>query len=259
MSSSFSIFTARAKESIGLSKRSEDPDVDNAATKLALLERDVGLLKKTLQTAADVLTSAAPRARAGMVEIMSALGEFLVRDGAHFDVFARTHAELDGPSSGKLADAFAKAVIAPLDEWIATFPDLKRELGDLDKARVVFDHYRQKYAALLEEKRVTQAKGKVTDKAFEEKVARNAEKLKEVRARGGPGRARGAGDFAMRACVRARSRAPLTLPSPPSPARPPRRARRARRRTRTSATRRSASCCSRSRSRRTGSTRSSSA
>lgn len=184
MSSSFSLFTARTKEALGVAKKTFDEDVDNAATKLALLERDVGLLRKTLLTSAEFLTSAAPRARAGMVELMSSLGETLVLGGAQYKAFAAVHAELDGPASAKLGEAFNKAVIAPIDEWAATFVDLRAALAELDKVRVVFDHYRQKFASMQEEKRAMQQKGKVADKAFDEKLARNAEKLKDVRVGG---------------------------------------------------------------------------
>jgi hypothetical protein len=99
MSSSFSIFTARAKESMGIVKRSVDEDVDNATMKLALLERDSVLLRKTLVTSSEFLTSSAPRARAGMVDLLSSLGEMLVLGGTQYKTFAAVHAELYGPAS----------------------------------------------------------------------------------------------------------------------------------------------------------------
>ena len=181
MSSSFSIFTARAKEAMGVVKRSVDEDVENATIKLALLERDSVLLRKTLLMSSEFLTSSAPRARAGMVDLMSSLGEMLVLGGTHYKTFAAVHAELDGPASVKLSEAFAKAVLAPCDEWIASIAELRVLLADLDKARVVYDHYKLKLTGLQDEKRALQQKGKIPAKDFEEKLARNAEKLKEVR------------------------------------------------------------------------------
>jgi hypothetical protein len=168
---------------MGIVKRSVDEDVDNATTKLALLERDSLLLRKTLVTSSEFLTSSAPRARAGMVDLLSSLGEMLVLGGTQYKTFAAVHAELDGPASVKLSEAFAKAVLAPCDEWIASIAELRTLLSDLDKARVVYDHYKLKLSGLQDEKRALQQKGKIPAKDFEEKLARNAEKLKEVRFR----------------------------------------------------------------------------
>ena len=72
-------------------------------------------------------------------------------------------------------------IIGPLDEWLQTFADVRLAVAECDKARVVFDHYREKVTAMAEERRKLQMKGKIADKAAEEKMTRNIDKLKEVR------------------------------------------------------------------------------
>lgn len=78
MASSASIWGRRIQEFAG-AKKTNDPDVDACVAKLTHLERDVLLLRKTLESSALVLSTTLPRARAGMTELMVSLGEFVSR------------------------------------------------------------------------------------------------------------------------------------------------------------------------------------
>ena len=125
MSSSATIWTRRLAESVG-AKKTLDADVDACVGKLAVIERDVALLRKTLEASSAALSVALPRARAGMTELMVSLGALVSTSTAQYDAFKATHAEVDGAGATKLADVFARAVIAPLDEWLATFVDANK-------------------------------------------------------------------------------------------------------------------------------------
>jgi hypothetical protein len=117
-----------------------------------------------------------------MSAVMMRLGETFVADGAHYASFREAQETLDGPCVEKLLTTFEAAVLQPMEEWVATFAEAKTGAVELDKLRVTFDHYREKLATLKKEKEAVILKGKVFDKGSEEKLARNADKLKEVRA-----------------------------------------------------------------------------
>jgi len=77
---------------------------------------------------------------------------------------------------------FEKAVGKPLDDWLASLTELKKGTAEYEEARIKYDHYKDKYLSLQEEKRQSQMKGKVFSKDGEERLARNAEKLAEAEA-----------------------------------------------------------------------------
>ena len=199
---------------MGFSARTVDPDVEGCNAKLALLEKDVGLLRKSLETFSLTLTQHTPAARAQMATVMMRLGETFVADGAHYASFREAQETLDGPCVEKLLTTFEAAVLQPMEEWVATFAEAKTGAVELDKLRVTFDHYREKLAALKKEKEAVILKGKVFDKASEEKLGRNADKLKEVRqgARAGAPRALGVPS----ACLPSHP-PPCHAPRPPLP------------------------------------------
>lgn len=87
--------------------------------------------------------------------------------------------EIDSVGATKLADIFAKAVLAPVDEWLATLSEARAVIVQLDQARVVYDHYTSKLVTLQDEKRKMHTKNKIPDKAFEERLVRNVEKTRE--------------------------------------------------------------------------------
>jgi hypothetical protein len=72
-------------------------------------------------------------------------------------------------------------VLEKMDSWLEELAKSRVALAELDKKRVVFDHYKDKVTGLQEDKRKNQLKGKVPDKSAEEKLARNTDKAKEVR------------------------------------------------------------------------------
>ena len=189
MSSWLSTTAQKAKESIGVSARTSDADVVACIAKLAALEKDVGLLRKTLETTSLAVTEYAPRARSQMTDVMLRLGEGYVAGGTQFSAFRDAHETLEGPVCTKLASVFAAAVLQPMDAWIASFAEAKAGAQDIEKCRVAYDHYKEKVASLKKEKDAALLKGKVFDKAGEEKLQRNTEKLKEVRRRRGAARA----------------------------------------------------------------------
>lgn len=76
MSSSASLWGRRLQEMVG-AKKTNDPDVDLCVAKLTVLERDVNLLRKTLENSSTVLSSTLPRARANMTDLMVSLGDFV--------------------------------------------------------------------------------------------------------------------------------------------------------------------------------------
>ena len=181
MSSWLSTATQKAKESIGVSSRTVDADVEAGLVRLAALEKDVGLLRKTLETVSTSLTVHAPGARAQMTDVMTRLGDGYVEDGVQFRSFRDAHETLNGPVVQKLSSTFQAAVLQPLDEWVASFSDVRSGTVELEKVRVAYDHYKEKLAGIKRDKDATLLKGKVFDKASEEKLQRNVEKLKEVR------------------------------------------------------------------------------
>ena len=148
MSSWLSRTTQVAKESMGVSSRTVDADVEGCTAKLALLEKDTTLLRKTLETFSLTLTQHTPAARAQMTTVMLRMGETFVEGGAHFAAFRDAHETLDGPCVAKLLSTFEAAVLQPMDEWVATFAEAKAGALELDKLRVTFDHYKEKLAAL---------------------------------------------------------------------------------------------------------------
>jgi len=180
MSSWLSTTTQKVKESVGVAKRSHDPDVDACVSKLQGLEKDVLLLRKTLETSSLAVTSHVPRARVQMTEVMMRMGENFVAESPHYSSFKEAHLNLDGSVANKLSEIFAKVVLEPLDEWIATFSEVRTCTTEMESVRVSYDHYKDKLVALQEGKRAILLKGKVFDKSSEEKLERNALKLKEV-------------------------------------------------------------------------------
>ena len=183
MSSWLSTTTQKAKEAIGAATRTVDPDVEGLTLRIKHIEADVVLLRKTLETSCLSVTQHAPRARAQMLDVMLRMGASLVQGSEeHYAAFREGHAIIDGSGAEKLQDLFSKVVLTPLDEWLATFSDVKATMADLNTARVTYDHYRGKLKDLEEAKRALQLKGKVVDGATEEKMSRNKDKLKEVRA-----------------------------------------------------------------------------
>jgi len=170
------------KEGLGVVKKSHDTDFDVALARLNALEQDVKLLRKTLETSSLAVTQHTPRARVQMTEVMARLGETFVADSeTYYGQFRDAHAALDGATAEKLSDIFNKVVLAPLDEWIGSFKEVRASTNELQAARLGFDHYKDKLLGLEEAKRAQLLKGKVFDKAAQEKLDRNVEKQKEVR------------------------------------------------------------------------------
>jgi len=56
---------------------------------------------------------------------------------------------------------------------------VRADVKGMHEKRLVFDHYREKVESMRESKRKAQAKGQVSSKAEEERLARNEEKLVE--------------------------------------------------------------------------------
>lgn len=181
MSSWLSKTTQSVKESVGISSRTVDSDVEGCTAKLLALEKDVSLLRKSLETFSLTLTQHTPAARTQMTTVMLRLGETFVAGGTHFDAFRDAHEVLDNACVSKLLSTFQAAVLQPMDEWVASFAEVKSGAVELDRVRVTYDHYKEKLAGLKKEKDAAILKGKVFDKGSEEKLARNADKLKEVR------------------------------------------------------------------------------
>ena len=180
MSSWLSTATQKAKEAVGAAQKTVDSDVDALTGRLRAIEGDVALLRKTLETSSAAMLAQAARARSQMVVVVMRLSETLtVGTEDQFASFRDAHAVLDNAGAEKLQDVFAKVVLAPLDEWLATFSDLKAGQAELEGLRVAFDHYRGKVKDLEDAKRAQQLKGKVFAKADEEKIERNKEKLRE--------------------------------------------------------------------------------
>lgn len=169
------------KEGLGVAKKSHDTDFDVALAKLNQLENDVKVLRKTLETSSLAVTQYTPRARVQMTEVMARLGETFVADSeTYYGQFRDAHAALDGSTAEKLSNIFNKVVLEPLDEWLASFKEVRASTTELQKARMGFDHYKDKLLSLEESKRAALLKGKVFDKASQEKLDRNVEKQKEV-------------------------------------------------------------------------------
>ena len=182
MSSTASMMAQRLKETAGLSKATVDEDVAACVEKLASLERDVSLLRKVLETSNAALNVQVPRAKAQMVEVLLALSGKLVHgaDAEHYQKYRAVHEFMDETQPKALTEKFQKAVVLPLEQWAAAPAEVRAEQSEYEKVRVAFDHYKDKSTALVEAKRQAQLKGKVVDKASEEKLARNLEKLKDA-------------------------------------------------------------------------------
>lgn len=127
------------KESVGLSKASSDADLDAATVKLGELEREVKLLKAVLETANKAATSALAAARNQSLDVLKALSEKTVRgtDVEFLAKYAHVHAYLDGTLPEKLQEAFAKAVVAPLDEWLAELTAARADVKEAAQKRCV--------------------------------------------------------------------------------------------------------------------------
>jgi hypothetical protein len=168
-------------EGTGFAEKTLDPDVIACADKMALLEKDVTLLKKSLQNYSDHLTDHLPRTRHSMTEVMLRLGKTFVADGPQYSSYAEAHEVLDTVCVEKLRTIFSAAVLQPLEEWIGTFAEVKAGERELDKLRQDFDHFRSKLDGLKKEKDASILAGKVYPAAAEEKFQRNVAKLKDVR------------------------------------------------------------------------------
>jgi hypothetical protein len=180
MSSWLSTVSQKVKEGVGVATKTVDDDVIALIGRLRMIESDVVLLRRTLETSSSAMLSQAARARAQMVVVMLRLGETVaVGSESQYASFRDAHGVIDGAGAEKLQELFAKVVLAPLDEWLSTFNEIKTVQGDLEKTRVTFDHYKSKLKDLEDSKRAQQLKGKVFAKADEEKIERNKDKLKE--------------------------------------------------------------------------------
>ena len=142
------------------------------------------LLRATLETSNAALNVAVPRARVQMVDVLLGISAKVVRgaDAEHYQKYKAVHEFTDTTQPKALSEKFEKAVVVPLQQWQDSLAEVRAEQSEYDKARVAFDHYRDKMGSLVEQKRQTQLKGKVVDKAADEKLARNLEKLKEAEA-----------------------------------------------------------------------------
>lgn len=181
MSSWLSTAAQKVKEVTGVAARTVDAEVDALTARLRSIEGDVALLRRTLETSSTTTLGQAARARAQMVAVVLRLGETLTTGTEdQYASFRDVHAVIDGSGAEKLAELFSKVVLAPLDEWLATFSDLKADQAEVERLRVTFDHYKGKLRDLEEAKRAQQLKGKVFAKADEEKITRNQEKLREA-------------------------------------------------------------------------------
>lgn len=137
-----SILGQRVRESVGMSTRSVDEDVAACSAKLALLEKDVALLRKTLETASTAGSVTVPRARASMSEALVRMGGALSQCADHYESFKAAHEVMDGAGAVRLQEVFARVVIGPLDEWITNLAETRAAVGECDQARVKFDHVR---------------------------------------------------------------------------------------------------------------------
>lgn len=146
------------------------------------LERDVQVLKKVLETTVVTQNVQVVRARQQQVEVMLQLTNKIVRNTnsttvEYYDNYKTVHDYMDGQLPTKLNEAFEKAVIQPLEAWLGSLTEVRTAITEAEKQRVVYDHYKDKTNGLLDSKRKTQLKGKIFDKASEEKLLRNQEKL----------------------------------------------------------------------------------
>ena len=137
-----SILGQRVRETVGFSTRSVDEDVAACSAKLALLEKDVALLRKTLETASTAGSVTVPRARASMSEVLVRMGGALSQCADHYESFKAAHEVMDGAGALRLQEVFARVVIGPLDEWITNLAETRAAVGECDQARVKFDHVR---------------------------------------------------------------------------------------------------------------------
>jgi hypothetical protein len=127
------------KESVGLSKASSDADLDAATGKLGELEKEVKLLKAVLETANKAATTALSAARKQALEVIKALSDKTCRgtDGEFVPKYAHVHDYLDGTLPEKLQEAFAKAVVAPIDEWLAELAAARADVKEAAQKRCV--------------------------------------------------------------------------------------------------------------------------
>lgn len=146
-----------------------------------MLERDVLLLKKVLETSNSQQMVQMPRAKSQMVEVLLQLSGKVVHGSAaeHYLKYKSVHEYLQQHMPAGMIEKFEKLVIEPMVEWIAYLAEVRGEQSDFEKVRIAFDHYRDKMSTLVEQKRQMQIKGKVVDKATDEKLTRNLEKLQQ--------------------------------------------------------------------------------
>lgn len=146
-----------------------------------MLERDVLLLKKVLETSNTQQMVQLPRAKSQMVEVLLQLSGKVVHGSAaeHYLKYKSVHEYLQQHMPSGMIEKFEKLVIEPMVEWIAYLAEVRAEQSDFEKVRIAFDHYRDKMSTLVEQKRQLQIKGKVVDKSTDEKLTRNLEKLQQ--------------------------------------------------------------------------------
>lgn len=124
----------------------------------------------------------AGRARQQMVEVVLSVADRFVTGEVteHYGKFKSVHEYMDTVLPAKLSELFEKAVVKPLDDWAASVAELRTQAAEYESGRVKYDHYKDKFVQLQEEKRQTQMKGKLFPKDSEERLARNEEKLREA-------------------------------------------------------------------------------
>jgi hypothetical protein len=146
-----------------------------------MLERDVLLLKKVLETSNTQQMVQLPRAKSQMVDVMLQISGKVVHGTAaeHYIKYKSVHEYLQQHMPTGMIEKFEKLVIEPVVEWIAYLAEVRGEQSEFEKVRIAFDHYRDKMSTLVEQKRQMQIKGKVVDKATDEKLTRNLEKLQQ--------------------------------------------------------------------------------